>query len=676
VKNSNIDISLYYSTGHHLKEIKMHRMFTIITTILCAMLLAVPASAAPNAGRDTEKEAAIVAELEAMAPEAVNDFVAATKALDSRDWGKASELFARVLDAAPEFDHALRRSGAALVQLGQHEEGLKHHERSLAVRRSPENLISFAYSLAYPADKNKASVEALIRALELADEAAQLDPTDPDPISLKAHIALKLDNAKLFRETVGVLLRNHPVHMPTHYLAAIRAAMDEEWSTAEREILEAGRLGLPQSVVDNFLASGIGMRARVWRWARYAAVAFSIWGAGILLLFLVGKLLSVLTLSSVERDDPNRQISGATKVLRNFYRRVITFAGMYYYLSLPFVAAIVLFVTGSILYAFYAAGHIPIKLAAVIGIGALVTVWAILRSLFVRVRDDGDPGLAISEDDAPGLWTMVREVAEEVNTRPVDEIWLTPGTDLAVYERGSLRQRMADRARRALIIGAGVLDGFRQDWMRAVLAHEYGHFSHRDTAGGDVALRVESGMYRFAVALAEAGYAVWWNLGFQFLRLYDKLFRRITHGATRMQEVLADRLAVQKYGLNAFRDGLTHVVRRSIIFDHAANAEITDAVNNKRAIANLYKLPAPSNEQTGAELEKVICQSLERRTSEDDTHPSPADRFRLASRVNTTPKASHDGPVWELFQNPKVLMDEMTAVVARRISHEAGVESE
>jgi len=654
----------------------MQRIFIIIAAIVCAALLAVPAGAGSTAGRDMEKEAVIVAELEAIAPEAVNDFAAATKALDARNWEAASALYARVLDMAPNFDHALRRSAVANVQLGKYEEGIQLHERSIAIRRSPENLISFAYSLAYPADTRKESVGALNRALDLADETMRIDPTNPDPVSLKAHMALKLDNKQLFRETVDVLLRNHPDHMPTHYLAAIRAAMDEQWSAAELEIREAGRLGLAQNVVDQFLASGVGTRARAWRWATYAGLTVCIWGAGILLLFLVGKMLSVLTLSSLERDDPNRQISGATKVLRNFYRRVITFAGLYYYFSLPFVALLVLALTGSIFYAFYMAGHIPLKLAAIIGIGALVTLWAILRSLFVRIRNDGEPGRAVSEADAPGLWAMVRDVAQEVETRSVDEIWLTPGTDLAVYERGSLRRRMADRARRALIIGAGLLDGFRQDALRAVLAHEYGHFSHRDTAGGDVALRVESGMYRFAVALAESGYAVWWNLGFQFLRLYDKLFRRITHGATRMQEVLADRLAVQKYGLDAFRDGLTHVVRRSIIFDYAANAEITDAVNNKRAIANLYRLPVPKNAPTGDELEKLIRTSLERRTSEDDTHPSPADRFRLASRVNTTPQPYANGPAWELFHNPAVLMDEMTAVVARHINKDAAVGAE
>jgi len=648
---------------------------SVFIVVVCAVLLALPVRAAQDMGRDMQKEAAILAELKAIAPEAARDFGAATKALDAQDWTTAFELFARVLKAAPDFDPALRRAGGASVQLGKYEEGIVLQKRAIAIRRSPENLISLAYSLAFPAEPRKASADALNRALDLAAETAQIDPRDPDPPTLKAQIALKLDREQLFRESVEVLLRDHPDHMPTHYFAAIRAAVDEDWSSAEREILEAGRLGLAQNVVDDFLASGVGARVRAWRWATYAGIATLIWVVGILLLFVAGKVLSAVTLSSVERDDPNREISGATRILRNLYRRIISFAGFYYYLSLPFVGLLVLALTGSILYAFYMAGHVPVKLAAVIGIGAIVTLWGILRSLCVRIRDDEDPGRAVSEEDAPGLWAIAREVAQEVETRPVDEIWLTPGTDLAVYERGSLRQRMADRARRALIIGAGVLGGFKQDGLRSVLAHEYGHFSHRDTAGGEVALRVNNGMYRFALALAEAGCAVWWNLGYQFLRLYDMLFRRITSGATRMQEVLADRLAVQKYGLNAFQEGLTHVVRQSIIFNHAADAEIAAAMENKRAIANLYKLPAPQNEQTDDELEKLIDGNLERRTSADDTHPSPSDRFRLAARVKSTPKPASSGQVWELFQNPDAIMEELTALVAGRIAADTGTDT-
>jgi Zn-dependent protease with chaperone function len=129
------------------------------------------------------------------------------------------------------------------------------------------------------------------------------------------------------------------------------------------------------------------------------------------------------------------------------------------------------------------------------------------------------------------------------------------------------------------------LNDFRVQAFRAVLAHEYGHFTHRDTAGGDISLRVTNDMMKFAYALAAAGQATMWNVGFVFFRFYNFLFRRISHGASRLQEILADRMAALKYGADAFEEGLTHAIRRSIEFPITANREITLAVQAGRASA-------------------------------------------------------------------------------------------
>src|SRR5262249_22083716 len=161
-------------------------------------------------------------------------------------------------------------------------------------------------------------------------------------------------------------------------------------------------------------------------------------------------------------------------------------------------------------------------------------------------------------EEAPGLWDLTGEVARDIGTRPVDEIRITSGTELAVYERGSMKERAQDRAHRILILGVGLLNDFKQNAFRAALAHEYGHLSHRDTAGGDVALRVNHHMASFANAMILARQAVAWNIGFQFLRLYHFIFRRISHGATRLQEMLADKVAVLTYGAEAFEEGLRH----------------------------------------------------------------------------------------------------------------------
>lgn len=645
----------------------------LVGTAVLGVLTAGGAQAAEKGGpvprRDQAREAVILARLKAISPEALPDFETATAALDSKNWAAASAGYRRVLERAPDFDVVLRRLGSCLMQTGQVKEGLALMERALAQQRSPENLFSMAQGLVASGKGGELPPrDVLTRAFALVSEAVKLQPNDPDNLVLKAHIALDLDDRSSFRETVSALRQRYPERMPTHYLTAIRAALDEEWRTAAREIREAGRLGLPQAAVEKFLDTGVGVRARAWTWAYAVAAAVGVWIIGLLVLFLAGKTLSAFTLASIERDDPNEGVSGSARKLRSVYRRVVTVAGLYWYVSLPFVAVLVLAASAAVIYGFLVLGRIPIKLAAIIVIGALVSVYAIVRSLFIRVRDDEDPGRVVSEVDAPGLWKTAREVAAEVGTRPVDEIWLTPGTDLAVFERGRPGERMTDGARRAFLLGAGVLEGFDQGPFRAVLAHEYGHFAHRDTAGGDVALRVRNGMATFAIALAKAGYAVWWNLAFQFLRVYDFLFRRVSHGATRLQEVLADRVAIQRFGFEAFRTGLTHVIRKSVLFEQLANAEIGQAVEQRRLISNLYSLAMPSDPDVMADLDQRVAGALDEKTSEDNTHPGPADRFRLGQRIRSGPTPHVSGPVWELFRDPPGMMAEMTSVIAKRIA--------
>jgi len=157
--------------------------------------------------------------------------------------------------------------------------------------------------------------------------------------------------------------------------------------------------------------------------------------------------------------------------------------------------------------------------------------------------------------------------------------------------------------------------------------------------------------------------AVRWNIAFQFLRLYDFIFRRISHGATRLQEVLADRVAARHFGAKHFEDGLRHVVRRDIEFKASANSEIRSAVEAGRVLQNLYgprPLAIPG-------LEDKIERALSRPTTEDDTHPGPSDRFRLVSRVVSTNERSASGMLWDLFDNPSGLTAEMTAQIEARV---------
>jgi Zn-dependent protease with chaperone function len=627
---------------------------------LAAMLMLCTVVYGQHSTRNPKTEKEIVNKLAAIAPASVDAFQRATSAMDQGDYPQAVQLYQEVLQQVSTFTPAMRRLGACLAGSGQIDEGITYSRRALKLERSPENLASLAQILAYPAPDKQGTPQQMQEALGFARQASDTysGPEDYSYIALFAGLALTNRSQADFRRATESLVSRHPEQMATHYFNGIRLAMDEDWVGSQNEINTAKRLGLPPETAEALLSSGIRRRAIAWRVLHYGPFVILAWAGGLVILFVLGKLFSVLTLRLIETADPASPISSKHVLLRRCYRQLINVAGSYYYISLPVVIVIVLGVAGGIVYGVLMLGYIPIKLVALLVIGAIVTVYKMVQTLFVRV-DDTQPGRSLRREDAPDLWNLTREVADKLNTRPLDRIRVTPGTEMAVYERGSRSERRRDEAQRTLLMGMGLLPGFSQNSFRAILAHEYGHLSHRDTAGGDVALRVNRDMINSAYALARSRQAVPWNIGFQFLQLYHFLFRRISHGATRLQEVLADRAAAGVYGAQAFEEGLRHVVRRQIEFVYIARTEFKEAQGAGRPFRNLYTLHVHGENS----VEEAVDKALNRQTSEDDTHPSPADRFRFVERVPCTNPQRPDGAMWDLFRDPDALTREMSSQI-------------
>jgi hypothetical protein len=63
------------------------------------------------------------------------------------------------------------------------------------------------------------------------------------------------------------------------------------------------------------------------------------------------------------------------------------------------------------------------------------------------------------------------------------------------------------------------------------------------------------------------------------------------------------------------------------------------------------------------DVESKIEETLNRETSEDDTHPSPNDRFRFISRIVSASEQPVAGQVWDLFKDKEALTLEMTKLV-------------
>jgi Zn-dependent protease with chaperone function len=80
---------------------------------------------------------------------------------------------------------------------------------------------------------------------------------------------------------------------------------------------------------------------------------------------------------------------------------------------------------------------------------------------------------------------------------------------------------LRDQGQRYLILGMGALAGLTEGELGAILAHEYGHFNHRDTVGGNFVNPVQRSLHSIARNLASAGLATWYNPAWWFVNIYN-----------------------------------------------------------------------------------------------------------------------------------------------------------
>lgn len=627
-----------------------------LVTILVALFCAPRAKAAASAAF----EAAAAAEIDAIDLEAGKLYREANSLRDSQP-ERASQLYAQVIARAPTFDHALRRKCGIDAVSGKMAEALLLCRRALAVRRTPENLIGLATAIV----ARGADVSGALRqeSLGLIDEAVRIAPAMDYVHHARCQVANALGEWTRMKEALAQLDRIAPNDPHTQFCGAILALAEGRIKDADDRIARAEALGAPAEIVNKLKSHRDSVEAggSPFQNALVLLVKVTVgWAVGLMLLALAGFLASRLTLRAIENNADETPAKAA-------YRTMILIGAAYYYVSLPLVAVFVIGLAGAVTLFFLYLGVIPIKLLVIVGLLTLATLWATLRSVFVRVPDE-PPGRPLGKREHPRLRALLATVAKKIGTRELDEVRLTVGTDLAVTERGRSLSGSGDRV---LILGVGLLDGLRVRELKSLLAHEFGHFRNEDTAGGGLAIRVRRSILMMAIHLAQSGAATWWNPAWWFVLGYHKLFLRMTQGASRLQEVLADRWAVNAYGSKAFRRGLRHVIKRSVAFDEHVERSVSDAGDGK-GWANLYSY-RPSKPIEDDELDEKYRELLDAAASPYDSHPAPKDRLASAKAMAAEGEPFTEGDeeeAWSLFDDRDTLerkmTDEVRAILAKK----------
>lgn len=618
------------------------------------------------AGAETQEEfdRKIIAELKARDPAAAELFIKANAARARGDHAAATVLYRQVRAAQPGFTHATRRLAGELSRTGDAAGALDLYREAAALDPSPLNLAALAGGLVMPRRGTEPTADDMSKAASICERLTTGPQYDAEVQRQCAMVGLASGTLELTVAAAATLERIAPDEPSTPYFAALAHAVQGQFLRAESDLKRARELGMPEAEYQRLRAAFRGS----WPWwltvSWWAAVGVAIWAAAMTVLLVVGIILSRATLKEAERI-PESTVDGAgphrVAVLRRIYATVIAITAASYYLSLPLLIAVVLLFGGGVFYVFTLIGRIPVQLLIGLFVVVVVTIFSILKSLAVMSRDE-DPGMRADLEANPRLKSVLEEVAARIGTRPVDSVFLLPGTEFAVMERGGVLKRMRERADRCLLVGVGVLDGFRLSGFRAVLAHEYGHFINRDTSGGGFALSVRRSMNRMAQGLAGSGAKMAFSPAWWFLAAFGRLFARISHGASRLQEVMADRWAVSAYGAAAFTSGLRHVIERSVRFNLHTQLTVLDMQAAGKPVANLYAY-APKHQASEEDVRRAVDEALSREPTVYDSHPSPMQRFEWASRIEGTytPADGDSDEAWQLFEKRREIEQEMTS---------------
>jgi Zn-dependent protease with chaperone function len=370
-------------------------------------------------------------------------------------------------------------------------------------------------------------------------------------------------------------------------------------------------------IIENFFAVAFGYQDLLL----YAGVALVVY----LIIRAVGGSLNKKFNQSVKDF-----LDGKKKVLFDDKGLLRTF-GFLLFLLLPlllYLLAVALFAAIDFgLYGLLAISNIPrIPIAVPIGLGIVVigTGISVLIGIYYLFFPPKRKtlGIEIKKGEEKKLWDITREIAIKIKAKPIDKIVITPDPGIGVYLEGNLFSTIFGGGKRVLEIGLPSMHDLTTNDFKAILAHEYGHFSNRDTQWSSFTYTVGNSLIRTLQSMPgpsrdeneEVGIVrgiMSFNPAYWLLFLYVELYFKITNGFSRIREVMADIHAMELYGGRSFSSGLLKVSINDAIFSEIIQREwVRKLLKEGKTISNFSKFMEAVMEAVYNLVDKKIINEL------------------------------------------------------------------
>src|SRR5262249_35948718 len=126
-------------------------------------------------------------------------------------------------------------------------------------------------------------------------------------------------------------------------------------------------------------------------------------------------------------------------------------------------------------------GYVFLRIVAIICSGLLALY--LVKGLFKGSHQDESLLLEITEADQPELFKFIRQICADTGAPVPHMVYLTPEVNAAVFYQSSFLSLVLPTPKN-LLIGLGLVNMLNLSEFKAVLAHEFGHFSQKSMKVG------------------------------------------------------------------------------------------------------------------------------------------------------------------------------------------------
>ena len=340
-----------------------------------------------------------------------------------------------------------------------------------------------------------------------------------------------------------------------------------------------------------------------------------------------------------------RRAALAIALLVGFYVLAISLAGL---------LLLIAYVIGSEAVSHNTFGAMKIVFFCVVGAG--IILWSIVP----RIDKFEAPGPRLIPEEQPELFGMITELSHATGEAMPAGVYLIPDVNAWVAQRGGI---LGIGSRRVMGLGLPLMQILSVTQLRAVLAHEFGHYYGGDTRLGPLVYNMRSAIGRTVYNLAQRN-----SILYKPFAWYGSGALRLTQGVSRQQEHAADELAARTVGAKPLAEALTAIHSGAIAYVPYLQQEVHPLlrlnVRPEFAAGFAQFLAAPR-------IEKVVAEETAREIAEGKSDPydsHPPLRVRLAELAKLTqgPSREADGPATSLLRKLDTLEGELLASATGR----------